>query len=256
MSTEDLNAIGSENLAALAASCEGDVGRMVWAVQNYNNVPIIDKDGNVVIDDESLIDAQGNVYTWNGSTIVDKDGNAVVDDIDLMDAQGRLYTWNGSKLKSQRGRGEVNGNMSGAISDRDDWNAKGLKSYVASAAIDLFARGSSSFWSKLRGYDAAGGIRYHADGAFIATKAMKLGMHDVVGEDGAEAIVPLTNRRYSQPFADVIAEGVAKINDQSKLIDAVNTLHGDLVAIYGAIPEGQSGRDRARAIRKAVSYAH
>ncbi len=252
VSTEDLNAVGSENLAALAEACQGDMGKMVWAVQNYNNVPVIDKDGNVVIDDESLIDAQGNVYTWNGSAIVDKDGNAVVDDVDLMDAQGRLYTWNGSRLQSHQGSGRVNGNMSGAIADRNDWNSKGLNSYVASAAIDLFTRGTSYIGSTIRAHKADGGIRYHADGAFIATNAMRLGVHDVVGEDGAEAIVPLTNRRYSQPFADVIAEGVARINDQSKLIEAVNTLHGDLMAIYGAIPEGQSGRDRARAIRKAV----
>ena len=256
VSTEELNAVGSENLAALAESCEGDVGRMVWAVQNYNNVPIVDKDGNVVIDDESLIDAQGNVYTWNGSAIVDKDGNAVVDDIDLMDAQGRLYTWNGSSLRAHRGSGTVNGNMSDAIGMRDDWNSKGFNSYVADAVINVISSGASYFKEAIRGYQAEGGIRYHADGAFIATRAIKLGMHDVVGEDGAEAIVPLTNRRYSQPFADVIAEGVARINDQSKLIEAVNTLHGDLMAIYGAIPEGQSGRDRARAIRKAVSYAH
>ena len=32
----------------------------------------------------------------------------------------------------------------------------------------------------------------------------------VVGEDGGELIVPLTNRKYSQPFADVIAESVVK----------------------------------------------
>ena len=49
---------------------------------------------------------------------------------------------------------------------------------------------------------ADGGIRYHAGGA-IATRAVPL---DIVGEDGAEAIVPLTNRRYSLPFARTIAQ--------------------------------------------------
>ena len=65
-------------------------------------------------------------------------------------------------------------------------------------------------------FHASGGIRTHADGgitapqprgAGIATQAVPL---DIVGEDGAEAIVPLTNRRYSQPFADIIAERVVK----------------------------------------------
>ena len=50
-------------------------------------------------------------------------------------------------------------------------------------------------------------IRYHAKGGAIVREPTPL---DVVGEAGAEAIVPLTNRRYSQPFADVIAAGVAE----------------------------------------------
>ena len=52
---------------------------------------------------------------------------------------------------------------------------------------------------------AAGGIRYHADG-FIANRAQAL---DVVGEDGAEAIIPLTNRKYVRPFAGTVAEELA-----------------------------------------------
>lgn len=63
-------------------------------------------------------------------------------------------------------------------------------------------------------HNARGGIRPHADGGFvprfhakgaIATKAVPL---DIVGEDGAEAIVPLTNERYARPFAQMIAREV------------------------------------------------
>ena len=61
--------------------------------------------------------------------------------------------------------------------------------------------------------NAAGGVRAHADGA-IYTGPTMVTPRDLIGEAGAEYydgthIVPLTNRRYSQPFADVIAEGVA-----------------------------------------------
>ncbi len=56
--------------------------------------------------------------------------------------------------------------------------------------------------------NATGGVRYHADG-YIATGPTWMDANNIVGEAGAEAIVPLTNRRYSQPFADTIAEGVA-----------------------------------------------
>lgn len=52
---------------------------------------------------------------------------------------------------------------------------------------------------------ASGGIRYHADG-FIANRYGAGVPLDIVGEDGAEAIIPLTNKRYTRPFADTVAE--------------------------------------------------
>lgn len=69
---------------------------------------------------------------------------------------------------------------------------------------------------------AAGGIRTHADGGIaVAAARYHAGGSivnvpntgyplDLVGEAGAEAIVPLTNRRYSQPFVDLIADGVSR----------------------------------------------
>ena len=58
--------------------------------------------------------------------------------------------------------------------------------------------------------NAAGGVRRHADGGYIATKATYMTPRDLVGEAGAEAIVPLTNRRYTGAFARVIADEIAK----------------------------------------------
>ena len=77
-------------------------------------------------------------------------------------------------------------------------------------------------WKTITGDHASGGIRPHADGGIrphadggisvrahaggaIATKAVPL---DIVGEDGAEAIIPLTNKRYSKPFADILAQQI------------------------------------------------
>lgn len=53
-------------------------------------------------------------------------------------------------------------------------------------------------------------MRYHAGGA-IATRAMPL---DIVGEAGAEAIVPLTNKKYVTPFARAVAEQIAVVTTQ------------------------------------------
>lgn len=59
---------------------------------------------------------------------------------------------------------------------------------------------------------ADGGIRYHASGGSIVTKATPL---DIVGEAGAEAIVPLTNRHYVTPFARSVAEEMSSMMPSS-----------------------------------------
>ncbi len=213
VSTETLNSIGSENLSALASACDGDVSQMVAAIGLYNATPIIDKDGNISVDDVRLVDAQGNLYTWNGSELLDKDGNAAVNDTSVTDAQGHKLTWNGTNLEFKTADGTVHDLMSSSISARDEWNRTGLRNYTASGTVNIFKNITETV-SRIFG-NAAGGIRphaaggivprYHADGA-IATRAVPL---DIVGEAGAEAIVPLTNKRYSEPFARQIAEQVA-----------------------------------------------
>lgn len=90
---------------------------------------------------------------------------------------------------------------------------------------------------------AAGGIMAHAAGAYlhdvirsrgagaIATGPTMLDPHNLVGEAGAEAIVPLTNRRYVRPFADSVAEGVVRMMpDYSRALSPVVDLLRDLVS--------------------------
>jgi tape measure domain-containing protein len=212
VSMEQLNSIGSENFSQMLQNCGGDISVLTWEVQHYNDTPIIDKDGNIHVDDASLMDAQGHVYTWNGTDFVDKDGNAVVYDTPLTDAQGHVYTWNGTELEYKDAEGTVYyATIEDGIANRDEWNKTGLNSYEATNHITTFF---DNIVSKVTGHatggirlNASGGVRYHADGGAIATRAVPL---DIVGEAGAEAIVPLTNRRYSQPFADIIADGVSE----------------------------------------------
>lgn len=205
VSVEQLSELGSERIAAFAQAFDGNVEQMVWAIQNYNNVPLIDKDGNVTVNDQELIDAQGRVVVWNGTQFVYKDTQAAVNDADLIDAQGNLYTWNGSTLLPKSATGNIETNLPSVIAWRNDWNNGSLISKAATGAVTLI-QNVKRYVTETRA-NAAGGIRYHADGAFIARSATPL---DIVGENGAEAIVPLTNRRYSQPFADIIAEGVER----------------------------------------------
>lgn len=195
-STEELNRIGSANISALAETFNGDIDSMVWAVEHYNSVPLIDKDGKVTLDDAELIDAQGNVYTWNGTDLVDQDGRVAVDDQELIDAQGSIWTWNGTTLEKKETGVSVDTSQMYSASDR--WKQMSFAWKKTGVSVGVYQNNTAVPW-------ASGGIRPHADGGVIATRAVPL---DIVGEDGAEAIVPLTNRRYSQPFVDLIAEGV------------------------------------------------
>ena len=210
VSTADLDAIGSGHIRALATTFCGDVDSMVWAIENYNDVPLIDKDGTVDINDASLIDAQGNVYTWNGSELVDKDGNAAVDDAELIDAQGRVYVWNGSSLEHKRTRVSVD--TSSIDAAKGKWARTTFPAKVTRVAVQGATVGQLT--------QAEGGIIPGASTrGFIATGPTLLdGGARLVGEAGAEAVfdyggdnfvVPLTNRKYSAPFADVVAQLVA-----------------------------------------------
>lgn len=242
VSTETLNQIGSDNLGALAEACNGDVSQMVAMLQMYNGTPLVNKDGSINVDDVKLVDAQGNLYTWNGSQLLDKAGNAVVDDVSVTDAQGHKVEWNGSNLLYKSADGTVHDLMSSSIQQRDEWNRTGLNNYSATGKIDIFANIRQTI-SRVFGH-ARGGIRPHADGGIIprfharggaiATRAVPL---DIVGEAGAEAIVPLTNSKYSEPFARQIAQQMrgfgaggdtyyinAQATDDRQVIEAVKLL--------------------------------
>lgn len=227
VATAELDAIGSGHIRSLAESCEGDVDRMVWAIDNYNNVPIVEKDGTVRIEDSQLIDSQGRVYTWNGTALVDQDGNVAVQDQELIDAQGRIYVWNGSSLVWQSTGVSVDtGEMDSAWSKWETmdfaWKRTGVTAGV--------------YINNVPGVMATGGVIPHADG-FIATGPTMIGGNHLIGEAGAEAyfglggssyVVPLTNRRYSQPFVDLVAEGVARKSDSAEVVAAINALRDEL----------------------------
>ena len=239
VSTQTIKDRGTENFAALAERCGYDFDLMTAAIATYNNTPIVDKDGNITIDQTTLLDAQGNVYVWNGTTLEDKNGNAVVDDVRLMDAQGHVVEWNGSKLNNLTGNASVGGNLKSALADANAWNNLKLANHAANAVINF---AGSAIGALLRG-NAAGGIRYHADGA-IVTKPTMISPQDIAGEAGAEAIVPLTNRKYSKPFADVIAEGVSEKLSASKSINQTFNIYSSDAERVCAIVAARERRAR------------
>lgn len=256
ISTETLHAVGSENFAKLMESCNGNVNQMIGVIKNWNGTPFLDKDGKVTVDDAKLIDAQGNVYTWNGTDFVDKDGNVLVDDQNLVDAQGNVYTWNGTILTDKDGKVVVDkGSLDQASSKVKSYNDQKIKDKKGSVKVDTSSiDNAQNKWagthfatkfativtrnvlSSVRG-KATGGIRTHADGGMVRYHANGGSIVnvpgtgyplDMVGEDGAEAIVPLTNKRYAMPFVKMIAGEIGKqsvghttINNYTLTIDGV-----------------------------------
>lgn len=238
-------------IAELAVTFNGNVDSMVWALQNYNNVPMVDKDGNVTVDDESLIDAYGNVWTWNVTGFESKTASALVNDAQLVDAQGRVYTWNGSHLELLSTETKVDSSEVQQDIDRTKERKKGApKNLRADTSIDSSSTQTDidrTKWRKnnppadqsatttITRYEnvvklggatmATGGYRFHADGG-IATRATVL-TRDIVGEAGAEAIVPLTNRRYAMPFVRMIADETVKSSRSATVGGNVYNLHID-----------------------------
>ena len=217
-----LKSIGSENLQALAESCNYNVGAMLFYIQHYNDTPILDKNGKVTVSKTSLVDAQGNVYTWNGTTLLDKDGQAVVNDVSLTDAYGNMVVWNGTELKRKDSTADVNDqSVIDAIKQRKNWNNGEYEDKEAHVSIfrkitDFFTGGQATGGLAYNGHPrrfASGGIvdsRMSSIGnGFIASRPTLIdGGSRLVGEAGAEAIIPLDNRRYVRPFASAVASMV------------------------------------------------
>ena len=155
----------------------------------------------------SLSGVGKSIDTVNSKNIKDKKATATVKG-NAVDGKAETNVKNTGKavdnLKSNTVKAQVEGNAtSGTLADKI-WNTvgaiRGLFNKTVTVTTNYKTTGKTS--------NASGGIRYHAEG-FIANKygtGVLLGQRDYVGEDGAEAIIPLTNKRYTRPFADTVAE--------------------------------------------------
>lgn len=259
LTAEDLSAIPPETLASWIAQADS-IEDVIAQIQAYNGTDAEDKDASVSVDTVELTSAEGDVYVWNGTQLLNKDGSVSMDTVQLVTAQGAVYTWNGTELLDQDGNAVVDtssldiaqvkkvtynntdldddsasATVSGNVPEYTDYirtfnntalNPKSTTVTVAYRAANLGMSIGSHFSKRARG-----GIRTHADGAYIARSATMISPWDVVGEDGAEAIVPLTNRRYSRPFAEQVAEQTGLGEMMGALVAEVSALRSDVQAI-------------------------
>ena len=123
-----------------------------------------------------------------------------------------LSSWNGKEFQDKYARAVVeHSSVDAAIVAGGNYNSMVLKDKWATMTVQqrytsLHVRQNAEGGILKH---AAGGIRKHADG-YIARAAVMHTPVDMVGEAGAEAIVPLTNKRYALPFAKLISGETAK----------------------------------------------
>lgn len=199
----DVANISAADFAKMAQSCGGNLNVLIADIAAYNGVPINPKNGSVNVNDLSLTDAQGHVYTWNGSQLVAKNGTAAVNDAKLIDAQGNVWVWNGTTLKPKSSKASVSGNASDGKAKKevdktkksvDGMKGKGVKAHVGGNAVDGSAKKAISGTQKAidgmsgktvtvtvktvhkddgKGSNARGGIVMHATGGIVANGVYK-----------------------------------------------------------------------------------
>ena len=269
--SSELERIGRDGFNNLADSCKGNIAQMVAAIKNFDNTPIKNKKGEVIADSTSLVDAQGKVYVWNGTKLIDKETQATADTTEVVDGTGHVLEWDGTNLDTKDATATVDSDSVQEATDRNneyndtppedasasedvdsdsvqeatdrnnELNSNPPEDQHATITIDHVVNNIVNWFENVIGDNghgmhatggirthADGGVRMHAEGGAIATRATPL---DIVGEDGAEAIVPLTNRKYSQPFADIIAEGVAEKLDNKENIAHLKAIERLLVQL-------------------------
>lgn len=269
--SSELERIGRDGFNNLADSCKGNIAQMVAAIKNFDNTPIKNKKGEVIADSTSLVDAQGKLYVWNGTKLIDKETQATADTTEVVDGTGHVLEWDGTNLDTKDATATVDSDSVQEATDRNneynntppqdasasedvdsdsvqeaadrntELNSNPPEDQHATITIDHVVNNIVNWFENVIGDNghgmhatggirthADGGVRMHAEGGAIATRAMPL---DIVGEDGAEAIVPLTNRKYSQPFADIIAEGVAEKLDNKENIAHLEAIERLLVQL-------------------------
>ena len=157
---------------SVAASLSG-VGTSMDA---YNKTPLDSKSADAKVN--------GNAADGTAKTGVDNTNTSI------------------KNLQSKTVTATVNGNAKDYSVSSNIKDAADAIERLKSKTVDVVARYRTE---NIPMAMAAGGIRYHADG-FIANRRGSGVPLDIVGEDGAEAIIPLTNKQYVRPFADTVAE--------------------------------------------------
>lgn len=222
-------AYASTSSAAAAAGMSQDAARMAGAIGEAVETMRSDYAGlDIALEHSGMsVDELAQKMVEQGLTAESISSMTAADFAEMVDSCGGdinklielIRNYNNTKLENKNASINVDtSSIDVALAkwERTNFHPKsvGVGVYVNYSSAASALRGTTTGQSRL----ATGGIIAHADGGvmrhadgFIANRAILLNPNHMVGEAGAEAIIPLTNERYVRPFARAVANEVAEI---------------------------------------------
>ena len=261
--------ISTDMLAQWAAESHGDIDYVLQKIYEYNGTPLQPQTAEVNTDQAaanvgSLKDTLDKVTGMPWKATVTTTGTDKLGD--LRTAFSNFKTQSDAKKTAtvdSHGKQQVD-DLTGSMKDfsglenqtktatvnaNGEWGVRGLTD-AAGDFLSLPSNVTKTYTirtiNESETRSAAGGVRLHAEGGYIATGPTYMTPRDLVGEAGAEAIVPLTNRRYTGAFARVIADEIAKGSSDGTSI----------VANFYVTSEGNPERFARQSMRAMVQLAH
>lgn len=197
-----------------------------WANQLHNGTGLTSFGATDSVEYGTVPAAAGANMAYNGAPPSNFSATSSVESGSVPIATNNNRNYNSNQPQNFSANSSVSSNASGATSANKSYNNNPPKNFSAVTTItrNLITNTIHNIITRvLGGGNARGGVvagKGHAAGAIFTGKTW-IDNQNYIGENGAEYydgahIVPLTNRQYSQPFADIIAEGITRRLGDSK----------------------------------------
>lgn len=207
---------------------DGTITIAELGIRNLNWQQVFDKLFNINADPTNAVNALSTVdqqsSLWaklNPETKIGADNKGALDSISNATNSGKDFQNDTFKTTLDANKKPVYDaiaaatNAGNAFAQRVFTATLKMKREDAAGGITHGYLGSNHFRSAMYNDWHNSNIRRHADGA-IVNRPTFVGSNDIAGEAGAEAIIPLTNKRYARPFANNIAELVAGYSNHTE----------------------------------------
>lgn len=227
ISSESLAEIGPAAFEKIYESADGNMELVKQSIDDYNGLSLDEKTALMRANDGDFTAA---IKRAQLAKIGDKDSKASLDNASFLtnarNAKSAITDIPSTRTSTVKVDDQASGPLSTIKRMLDGLSGRTVTTTVVNSTVR----------------NAAGGIAIprHADGGFGVATRPTLTTAGWVGEDGWEAIVPLTNRRFVRPFAQAVAA-------------EVNAAVGGGGDVYNITANGAPDpREQAREIRREL----